>query len=71
MDKDFQIFLKSYMNKEFDELVETKKGKMTFDISTTEKICELVDSLEKELINVNVNLLYAYHQWLKNNGKIQ
>ena len=50
MDKDFQIFLKSYMNKEFDELV---------------------DSLEKELINVNVNLLYAYHQWLKNNGKIQ
>lgn len=71
MDKDFQIFLKSYMNKEFDELIETKKGKMTFDISTTEKICESVDSLEKELINVNVNLLYAYHQWLKNNGKIQ
>lgn len=71
MDAEFMLFLKSYIDGEFKELVETKKGKMPFDVSTPEKACESMEALEKEILNVNINLLYAYHQWLKNNGIIK
>ena len=37
MDAEFMLFLKSYIDGEFKELVETKKGKMPFDVSTPEK----------------------------------
>lgn len=65
MDKDFQDFIHSYMNGDFQKLVDTKKGKMPFDFSTPEKTASFLEDFETELLNCNINLLYAYHQWLK------
>lgn len=65
MDKDFQNFLQSYLNGDFQKLVETKSGKMTFNTSTQENTLQSVENLQAEILNTNINLLYAYHQWLK------
>lgn len=70
MEEDFMKFIKEYSDKKFKQLIETKEGKMTFDVSTSEEACKSATMLEQEIINVNINLLYAYHQWLKNNEKI-
>ncbi len=69
MDEEFRAFLEEYLDNKFDKLVECKEGKMPFDVSTNEKACESATNLEKEIINTNINLLYAYHQWLKENKK--
>jgi hypothetical protein len=69
MDEEFRAFLEEYLDNKFDKLVECKEGKMPFDVSTNEKACESATNLEKEIINANINLLYAYHQWLKENKK--
>ena len=66
MDKDFQNFLQSYLNGDFQKLVETKTGKIQFDFSTPQKTSDFLESFETEILNCNINLLYAYHQWLKN-----
>lgn len=65
MDKDFQNFLQKYLDNKFTEVVETKTGKMNFDVSSNEAISKSVNTLVKEITNCNINLLYAYHQWLK------
>ncbi len=69
MDEEFRAFWEEYLDNKFDKLVECKEGKMPFDVSTNEKACESATNLEKEIINANINLLYAYHQWLKENKK--
>lgn len=66
MDKDFMLFVKEYIDNKFERLIETKEGKISFDVSTPEKACKSATILEQELINTNINLLYAYHQWLNN-----
>ena len=69
MDEEFISFIRDYLNNKFDKIVECKEGKMPFDVSTSEKACKSATNLEKEIINANINLLYAYHQWLKKNKK--
>lgn len=68
LEKDFQDFLQSYMNGDFQKLVETQKGKMQFDFSTPEKTASFLEKFESEILNCNINLLYAYHQWLKSHS---
>lgn len=70
MDKDFQNFLQSYLNGDFQELIKTKTGKMPFDTSTQEHTLQSIENLEAEILNTNINLLYAYHQWLKSQNLI-
>ena len=53
------------MNGNFQKLVETKTGKIPFDFSTPEKTSAFLETFETEILNCNINLLYAYHQWLK------
>lgn len=65
MDKDFQNFIKSYLNDDFQKLVETQSDKLQFDFSTPQKTSEFLETFEREILNCNINLLYAYHQWLK------
>lgn len=71
IDKEFISFMEDYLNNKFEKVVECKEGKMPFDVSTNEKACESATNLEKEIINTNINLLYSYHQWLKENKKIK
>lgn len=68
---DFISFIEDYTNNKFEEAIKTKRGEMLFDVSTTERACKSATELEREIINANINLLYAYHQWLKNNNKIK
>lgn len=65
MDKDFQNFMQSYVNGDFKKLVDTKTGKISFDTSTQEHTLQSVENLETEILKCNINMLYAYHQWLK------
>lgn len=66
MDNDFQNFLQLYVNGNFQKLVKPKTGKISFDFSTPQKTSEFLETFETEILNCNINLLYAYHQWLNN-----
>lgn len=64
MDKDFENFLHSYTNGNFPKLVETKTGKIPFDFSTSKTTSAFLETFQDEILKCNINLLYAYHQWI-------
>ena len=69
MENDFKEFMKKYVNGDFKKYVISEKGTLSFDTSTQENTLKSVELLESEILKTNLNLLYAYHQWLnsKNN----
>ena len=65
MAKDFKDFIQYYLNNKDNKIVNTKDGTMPFNFSNQDSFLKSIESLEDEMLKTNINLLYAYHNWMQ------